>query len=822
MSSLSYQYEATGIYTAIFEKTWSEKGNAGNGFDYYGDQLEKGRITSSDLVKKFLESSDGRAIYSGMSDTAVFSKIYANAYGNNPDQATIDHYMANGLYDGLSGALTDLMEYSGPNLQLLNSYQTFDETIKDSLYPVVISDSNDQTVAAIYYSLGRILDETGSPYWSAQLDSGKSAVDVADGILASNKKIAALNNSDFVNAVFDNLYQRSPTASELDHYLTEISSGTHRGQVMLDMIQSVMASSDAEAKATLEQAMALDTDGVIVDTVNREETASVYLAVPNRDIDANGLHYWGKYDAVFGFDDLVGKIIYTDEFNKKATNKPLNEYIAQVYQAVYGKQPSAEELAHYASIGDKAKITTEIIDSLRTSTSHDQNIVIQKHLFEKDIAQSLNYAQSAKIGVVNDVLQSDINDVKVHNLTSAELTTLQSIYLTIAQQQNAKLDYADSLNYLTVDSKDTVNLVYGDAGVPDVSADTANVFFNSPFVDGREVNFDVLSSSLKITLSSMGVDYDSFSAGKINLSTDDGRNANVSKLTIDSIGSDRGANSIALTGHNEKIGRIDVAGDKQINLSVTDEFTHLSKIDLTKTTDGVSLTYDISQSDQFGLSKILYSLLQSEAPDRAAEVYIGSLGQTPSGQDHEILGARAGASEINIGGNVEYTANKGSVSSVNIIESNLNRGVTINNFDDNAANTLTLEKSGISISLDKTQGTAVDTQSVSFSQFETNVDNVLNHFYPHDETGLIKLFNDLTQIGKFSFDETSKVGAVSFQNSSLVFVDDNGNKQFDSTDTLVFLNGVGRSDHLYYSQAAGSDIQLVGVSDAHQDALALA
>lgn len=821
MSSLSYQYQATGIYTAIFDKTWSEKGTAGNGFDYYGNQLEKNVMSSADLVKTFLDSSEGRAIYGGMSDTQIFSTIYANAYGKSPDQNAIDHYMANGLYDGISGALTDLMEYSGPDLQLLSAYQAFDATVNDSLFPAVVSDSNEQTVAALYFSLGRVLDEVGSPFWSAELDAGKSTLEVANGIVASNKKVSAMNNSDFVNHVFNSVYQRDATAAELNHYLTEITAGAQRGQVMIDVLQSVATSSDVNAQAALAEATRLESDGALVDTVSREEAASVYLAVPNRDVDALGLQYWGKHDAVFGFDDLVGKIIYTDEFNKKATNKPLNEYIAQVYQGVYGKQPSAEELAHYISIGDKAKITTEIIESLRNSDSHDQNIIIQKHLFEKDIAQSLNYAQSAKISVSNDILQSDINDTKVHDLTSAELTTLKSIYLTIAQYQNAKLDYADSLNYLTVNSKDTVNLVYGDASIPDVSANTANIFFNFPFVDGKEIMFDVLSSSLKITLSSMGIDYDSFGAGKINLSTDDGRNANVSKLTIDSIGSELGENSVALTGHNEKIGRIDVAGDKTVSLSVTDEFTHLSKIDLSKATDGVKLTYDISQSDQFGLSKILYSLLQSETPDRAAEVYIGSMGQSPSDQDHTIIGARASNSEINIGGNVEYVANKGSVSSINIIESNLNRGVSVDNFDDNAANTLTLAKSGITVSMDKSQGQAVKTEKVSYYQFETNVNNVLNHYYPHNEEGLAKLFGDLTQIGKFSFD-SSNVGAISFQNSTLLFVDDNNNKQFDSSDTLVFLNGVGRSDHLYFSQADGNNIQLVGVNDVHGDALAVA
>ncbi|MGQ6032792.1 DUF4214 domain-containing protein [Serratia sp. IR-2025] len=101
--------------------------------------------------------------------------------------------------------------------------------------------------------------------YGAAIASGAQTVsDVAAAIISSRTYLSGISNSDFVARLFTNGYQRSPTQTELNQYLSELSSGTTRAQVALEVIASLkgtVASSDAAAQAHFNGALTVYSPG---------------------------------------------------------------------------------------------------------------------------------------------------------------------------------------------------------------------------------------------------------------------------------------------------------------------------------------------------------------------------------------------------------------------------------------------------------------------------------------------------------------------------------------------------------------------------------
>jgi len=488
MSSLAYQQSAAAIFYAVLGRSPDA-----TAYDFFGQKLENGSYKSTgDFVKALLNGQEGKIVYGGLSADDSLIKIYTNIYGSAPSANTLSQLKAAGTLEQVAGNLvTNLLAYNGNDAAVLSSQGQFTNKVSTLLFPATtpaaVAGASD--AQAIFHVLGALKSPDAVNYWGGVIAQKNQTLNKVADTLVNANKLNSLSNNDFISQIFQGAFERAPTASERSAYLSKIANGESRGDLVVDLINTLrgtVSSSDQVAQQHFNNATHVFGQGELPPSLYTEQTAAIYLAVPGRGVDANGLDTWSKYlyDGKSN-SDLLNKLLNSKEFQAKGAQLTGTEYIQHVIQLIYGAPATAAQLAKYSPLqGDKIALTAALINDLRTSTAIDNTTVSQQHAFEAAIGNSLLYKTTASVttSATGGNATSNINNGQSHVLSNAETAVLQNVTLNANSANTVNLKFADNLANLTVNgtAASTVNLSNNgvNKGVA-ITANNGNVILNA-------------------------------------------------------------------------------------------------------------------------------------------------------------------------------------------------------------------------------------------------------------------------------------------------------------------------------------------------------
>ncbi|HHK5700406.1 TPA: beta strand repeat-containing protein, partial [Serratia marcescens] len=357
--------------------------------------------------------------------------------------------------------VNSLLNYSGFDTGTLTSQSNFDAQLNNVLFPGTSAAGSGPGVSdalALYYLAG--IDPVTSTVITLGTQINTSAQtfsQVANKFVTDRAALNSLSNTDFINKVFNEAYERAPSSSEFSALNAILSGGGTKGDVLINIINGLrgtVGSGDTAAQQFFLNETQPDSAGQLAGLAAREQVASIYLAVPLRNVDAQGLDDWSNYLGKHGntFTSLTTKLLTSVEFQKKGAQLTGTDFIQHVYTGVHGVAATPAQIALYSGLTDKAAITTAIINDLRNSTATDNTTVAQQHAFEYDIGSSLVYKTAASLTTTaaGGNATGTVNTNSSHVLSNAETAVLTNVQLNANAAATVNLAFADHLANLTI------------------------------------------------------------------------------------------------------------------------------------------------------------------------------------------------------------------------------------------------------------------------------------------------------------------------------------------------------------------------------------
>ncbi|HHK5797569.1 TPA: beta strand repeat-containing protein [Serratia marcescens] len=343
----------------------------------------------------------------------------------------------------------------------MTSQSNFDAQLNNVLFPGTSAAGSGPGVSdalALYYLAG--IDPVTSTVITLGTQINTSAQtfsQVANKFVTDRAALNSLSNTDFINKVFNEAYERAPSSSEFSALNAILSGGGTKGDVLINIINGLrgtVGSGDTAAQQFFLNETQPDSAGQLAGLAAREQVASIYLAVPLRNVDAQGLDDWSNYLGKHGntFTSLTTKLLTSVEFQKKGAQLTGTDFIQHVYTGVHGVAATPAQIALYSGLTDKAAITTAIINDLRNSTATDNTTVAQQHAFEYDIGSSLVYKTAASLTTTaaGGNATGTVNTNSSHVLSNAETAVLTNVQLNANAAATVNLAFADHLANLTI------------------------------------------------------------------------------------------------------------------------------------------------------------------------------------------------------------------------------------------------------------------------------------------------------------------------------------------------------------------------------------
>jgi hypothetical protein len=98
------------------------------------------------------------------------------------------------------------------------------------------------SIARLYQAtLDRRPDEAGLAGWRAEIDNGKSLLDITPGFLNSAEFTTiygATNNTQFVTLLYNNVLDRNPEQAGYDYHMKNLAGGLTRSQLLVQFSES--------------------------------------------------------------------------------------------------------------------------------------------------------------------------------------------------------------------------------------------------------------------------------------------------------------------------------------------------------------------------------------------------------------------------------------------------------------------------------------------------------------------------------------------------------------------------------------------------------
>jgi len=463
MNVLLYQQSAA----SIFQTTLGKK-PALKDVEYFAKKLMDG-MSTSELAAWLIRSPDGQRHYGEMSKEQQVSFVYSNLYQQPPSSSEVTS-LVNQLNSGktlgnVAAGLSDaLLNYQGQDETMLQQQTILDDSIMQALYPGVAdtpaAHSGAQDVLALFYAVGAIATADGVTYWGNVIGSGTNTfANVAQKFIDTRPaKFAALNDSEFINKIYVQLFTHAPNEVAVNHYLGAMAEQQlSRGAVlsmMIDDLRTSTAESDSAAQQKLAKVEHVYGPGEMPTAEHQETVAALYLSIAGRGVDASGLEAWSKFLASGASEyDLLKILAKSGEFSGA------EDYV-KLYYTLHGNQRPLSEMESQAILlragNDKLQASLVVLEAFRTGESliGSNNPVSVSKIFEFNhaLATSLGYKTIPQLDVSQDGgnPSGDVNGYGYHKVTDSELTLFTSLVLQVNHAASVDLSHAMDLDGVTL------------------------------------------------------------------------------------------------------------------------------------------------------------------------------------------------------------------------------------------------------------------------------------------------------------------------------------------------------------------------------------
>ncbi|CAI0949413.1 ABC-type protease/lipase transport system, ATPase and permease components [Serratia quinivorans] len=484
MATLVTQQKTAALFLAI-----SGKNIDAAGLEYYSQKVETSALSLDQVAQKFIAGTAG---LNGKSTSDIVTAIYTAVNGSAPTAPVLAALLAgNGTASSIvAKVVSDLLDYKGFDSTLLTQQNNFETKVEKVLFPVASASATPGAadVQGIFHVVGLTQTQDGINYWGTVLAQGSKTLAAIAQSFVNSSPLKTLSDSAFINAIFQNSYERVPTAAESNSYLALLSGGSTRGDVVAQIIgalKGTVAVGDTTAQQHYQAATHVYQTGELPALNFQEQAAAVFLAVPGRGIDAGGLDTWSK--ALFAgktYAQVITTLINSAESQVKGGQLTGDAFVQHVFTLVHGVAATAAQLATYGALADKTAITQAIINDLRTSVATDAATVTQQHGFEFDIGTSLLYKTAASLTTTaaGGNATGTVNTGASHQISNAETAVLTDVQLAANAASVVNLKFADHLANLTINGTSAATVNLSDNGVNpgvDITVNNGNVILNA-------------------------------------------------------------------------------------------------------------------------------------------------------------------------------------------------------------------------------------------------------------------------------------------------------------------------------------------------------
>ncbi|HEI8865779.1 TPA: DUF4214 domain-containing protein [Serratia odorifera] len=308
---------------------------------------------------------------------------------------------------------------------------------------------------------------------------------------------------DILSTVYSSIYQQPADANYINSLLEMGHFNAAVASVVMDLFNYL---GDDPALLAQQQALDRQIDDALFPhdlpgSLYQEQVAAVFLAVPERAIDASSLDHWSNMLASgeMNYHQLIGALLATPEFQQQIGDLQGDAFIQHIYQAVHGRVANAEQLAAYRELGDdQALIVQRVVEDLRGNDSPDAVTQHEQWQFARDIGNSLTYQSTASLSTSEGGgnAYGTVNGYGGHSLSDAETAVLYRVFLDADAAVSVDLSYAYQLSSLTVNGTSAAKITlhnnqYVSYGV-DVILNNANVTLNGTY-GGDTLQFSALA-----------------------------------------------------------------------------------------------------------------------------------------------------------------------------------------------------------------------------------------------------------------------------------------------------------------------------------------
>lgn len=203
------------------------------GMNWWIDQLSAG--TSSATMANSFAAGEFVSTFGALNDTQYITQLYQNSAGRAPTGGELSFWqtqLTNGMSRG--AVMQNFAEYTETKGHI------------GGLYSGGVWDQDGATasIARLYQAtLDRRPDEAGLAGWRAEMDNGRSLLDITPGFLNSAEFTAiygSTTNTQFVTLLYDNVLDRAPDTAGLNGWVGQLNNGAlTRSQVVLGFSESL-------------------------------------------------------------------------------------------------------------------------------------------------------------------------------------------------------------------------------------------------------------------------------------------------------------------------------------------------------------------------------------------------------------------------------------------------------------------------------------------------------------------------------------------------------------------------------------------------------
>ncbi|NTX77943.1 DUF4214 domain-containing protein [Serratia proteamaculans] len=484
MATLVTQQKTAALFLAI-----SGKSIDAAGLEYYSQKVETSALSLDQVAQKFIAGTAG---LNGKSTSDIVTAVYTAVNGSAPTAPVLAALLAgNGTASSIvAKVVSDVLNYNGFDSTLLTQQSNFETKVEKVLFPVASASATPGAadVQGIFHVVGLTQTQDGINYWGTVLAQGSKTLAAIAQSFVNSSPLKTLSDSAFINAIFQNSYERVPTTAESNSYLALLSGGSTRGDVVAQIIgalKGTVAVGDTTAQQHFQAATHVYQPGELPALNFQEQAAAVFLAVPGRGIDAGGLDTWSKeLFAGKTYAQVITTLINSAESQVKGGQLTGDAFVQHVFTLVHGVAATAAQLATYGALSDKTAITQAIINDLRTSVATDAATVTQQHGFEFDIGTSLLYKTAASLTTTaaGGNATGTVNTGASHQISNAETAVLTDVQLAANAASVVNLKFADHLANLTINGTSAATVNLSDNGVNpgvDITVNNGNIILNA-------------------------------------------------------------------------------------------------------------------------------------------------------------------------------------------------------------------------------------------------------------------------------------------------------------------------------------------------------